>query len=262
MQTVSLADETTVSLAPSITVSCSDPDVPQDQSNLAYQAAELLRRRHSHQQGAAIDIQKRIPVAAGLAGGSGNAAAALRALNELWNLGCDESRLMEYAAELGSDVPFCMTGGTAIASGRGEKIEPLDVACPGVFPLVTPPCQVSSAWAYQNLKIGLTKPDPVVNLVVCALQKSDTFQLVSNLWNDLESPVLEAFPIVKRVKQVLAKAGASGVTMSGSGPTVFGIAGDIDMANEIAEKVRRAGRDWQINVCHPLRRVDVANGNS
>ncbi|MBT5873899.1 MAG: 4-(cytidine 5'-diphospho)-2-C-methyl-D-erythritol kinase [Candidatus Latescibacteria bacterium] len=259
MQTVDLKDTIEVSRSPSdLVITCTDPEVPTDHQNLAYQAAESLRVRYKITSGARIHIHKRIPVAAGLAGGSGNGAATLRALNRLWKIGLSESKLIQFAAELGSDVPFCMTGGTALASGRGERLEPLEVSCPGIFVLVKPLCQVSSAWAYQNLRIGLTKLDRKVNLVVCALQQSDRLKLANCLQNDLERPVLPAFPIVEQVKHLLTENGAEGVTMSGSGPTVFGIAQDRTTAEHIACSVTSSDPDLRVFVCAPVSREKIA----
>ena len=259
MQTVDLKDTIMVSRTPSdLVITCTDPEVPTDRQNLAFQAAENLRNRYGVSLGATIHIHKRIPVAAGLAGGSGNGAATLRALNRIWELGLSEGKLIQHAAELGSDVPFCMTGGTALASGRGEYLEPLAVSCPGIFVLVKPRCQVSSAWAYQNLRIGLTKPDRKVNLVVCALQQSDRLQLTNCLQNDLESPVLTAYPIVEHVKHLLAENGAEGVTMSGSGPTVFGMAPDRTTAEYIARGVSSSDSELQVFVCAPVSSDEIA----
>jgi len=258
MQTVDLTDTVTVSPLPSeIEVNCTDPVVPLDEQNLVYRAAQLLRERYEIDRGVRIDIQKQIPVAAGLAGGSGNGAVTLLALNRMWGLDLPERDLFRLGAELGSDIPFCMLGGTALATGRGEHLEPLDVQCPCVFVLATPDCQVSSAWAYQNLKIDLTNGKSMISLMLCALRQRDMVQLVSCMENDLEKSVLETFPIVNRVKQVLDGCGASGVLMSGSGPTVFGIVPDRKVGEQVAACVRQVAMDWRVFVTSPVSRAEI-----
>ena len=258
MQTVDLTDTVTVAPLPSqIEVTCTDPSVPVDDRNLVYRAAQMLRDQFGIEGGVRIDIQKQIPVAAGLAGGSGNGAVTLLALNRLWELNLSEQDLLGLAAQLGSDIPFCMIGGTALATGRGEHVEQLDVQCPCAFVLATPDCQISSAWVYQNLKISLTNTHSMINLILCALRQSDTMQLVSCIQNDLEKSVLEAFPIVDRVKRVLAGCGASGVLMSGSGPTVFGIVPERTVAEQVAACVRQAAVGWRVFVTSPVSRTEI-----
>ena len=258
MQTVDLTDRITVTPQRSqIEVTCSDPMVPVDGQNLVHRAAQMLRDRYEINRGVRIDIQKQIPVAAGLAGGSGNGAMTLLALNRMWGLDLPERELSRLAAELGSDIPFCMLGGTVLATGRGEHLEQLDVQCPCVFVLATPNCQVSSAWAYQNLKIDLTNVESMISLVLCALRQRDTMQLVSSIQNDLEKTVMEAFPIVYSVKQVLDGCGASGVLMSGSGPTVFGIVPDRMAGEQVAACVRQVAGDWRVFVTSPISRAEI-----
>lgn len=258
MQTVDLTDEMTVTGQRSGTVvTCTEPSVPTDERNLVTRAVHLLRERTDVRTGVRIHIDKRIPVAAGLAGGSGNGAMTLVALNHLWHLNLSVEDLTELAAYLGSDTPFCMTGGTAVARGRGERLEFLDVSCPGVFVLVNPPCMVSSAWAYQHLKIDLTNVHSCINFIVCTLRQGDMTPLASQLHNDLEEPVLSSYPVVAQVKQSLLDCGAKNVLMSGSGPTVFGMVPDLQAAEQVAGRIRRVDADWRVFVASPVSRSEI-----
>ena len=196
METVDLADDLVVSgQEQGTTVTCSHPAVPTDGRNLAHRAADLVRERCGlGDRGVRIHIEKRIPVAAGLAGGSGNAAMTLHGLNALWSLGLGEEDLTDLAAELGSDVPFCLHGGVAVASGRGEKVAWLDAAGPRHYVLVCPPLEVASGWAYSQWKMELTKDASSINLISSVMQAGDAGRLASCLHNDLEPAVRAAHP--------------------------------------------------------------------
>jgi 4-diphosphocytidyl-2-C-methyl-D-erythritol kinase len=196
--------------------------VPDDQRNLAYQAAKLLKDKFNIKKGVRITIDKVIPVAAGLAGGSSDAAATLRGLNKLWNLGLSLDELAELGASIGSDVSFCVYGGTAIARGRGEKIEhiPSPPSCWVV--LAKPVIGVSTADVYKNLKLDdITHPNTAE--LVKAIRNEDFEGVCNNLGNVLESVTLKAHPEVTVIKEQMKKFGADAVLMSGSGPTVFGL---------------------------------------
>lgn len=259
LQTVDLTDTITVSPRPRGTVvTCDDPAVPTDERNLAYRAAHLMRARLGTETGVRIDIQKRIPVAGGLAGGSGNGAMTLVALNRLWNAGLSSEDLVSLAAQLGSDVPFCLHGGTAIARGRGDVLECMEFPCALACVLVNPPCTVSTAWAYEHVKIELTNPLPSINLIISALRKGDIGRLVPLLRNDLEPPVLEHLPVVERVKQALVACGACGAVMSGSGPTVVGLVSDRAAAVQVADRVRRVDASWRVYVAVPVSAREIA----
>lgn len=249
MQTVDLADKITMTeCKEGTTVTCSDPIVPSDERNLAYKAIDLIRSNYRiTKPGIQVHIDKQIPVASGLAGGSGNAAMTLHGLNKIWSLGLSREQLMALAAKLGSDVPYCLFGGTARASGRGEKVKWLDVENPFYFVLINPPIAVSSAWAYQHVKIDLTNPVSCVSLIVSLLHDGDFDGLISHLHNDLESPVQSAFSAVREARGILADAGIMGVLMSGSGPTVFGILPDRSEAERTANLVRsRISPRWRV----------------
>ncbi|MDS9473298.1 4-(cytidine 5'-diphospho)-2-C-methyl-D-erythritol kinase [Sporosarcina pasteurii] len=205
-----------------ITIKTSDYFIPTDQRNLAYQAAKLLMQKYSVTEGVEITIEKSIPVAAGLAGGSSDAAATLRGLNRLWKLGLSNEELAEIGAKIGSDIPFCVYGGTALATGRGEKIQKL-VSPPNCWViLVKPAISVSTASIYGNLEIG-RYTHPNTQAMIEALENKDYVQMCQTLENVLEPVTMALYPEVVVLKEQMKKFGADSVLMSGSGPTVFGL---------------------------------------
>ncbi|GIO15839.1 4-diphosphocytidyl-2-C-methyl-D-erythritol kinase [Cohnella xylanilytica] len=197
--------------------------IPLDEKNLAFQAARLLKERCGVSRGVYIHLDKHIPVAAGLAGGSSDAAAALRGLNRLWNLGLSVRELEELGAELGSDVPFCIRGGTALATGRGEKLETISSPPQCWVVLAKPPINVSTADVYGKLRANELKEHPSVPAMLDAIERQSFADVCANLGNVLESVTLGRYPEVRQIKDVMTKLGADGVLMSGSGPTVFGL---------------------------------------
>ncbi len=196
--------------------------VPDDSRNLAYQAAKLLKERYGIQKGVSIQIDKVIPVAAGLAGGSSDAAAALKGLNQLWNLGLSLDELAEIGSEIGSDVSFCVYGGTALATGRGEKIEHLPAPPNCWVVLAKPTIGVSTGEVYKNLKLDRMKR-PDTRAMIEAIKESNYEKMCRNMGNVLESVTLNAHPEVALIKEQMIRFGADAVLMSGSGPTVFGL---------------------------------------
>ena len=196
--------------------------VPDDERNLAYQAAALLKRRYHIKQGVAITIEKNIPVAAGLAGGSSDAAATLRGLNKLWKLGLSLDELAEIGSEIGSDVSFCVYGGTALATGRGEKIKHLASPPKCWVVLAKPVMGVSTADIYKRLNLQEVN-HPNVAKMIEAIEKHDYSMVCENVGNVLEQVTLSLYPEVSNIKNQMKKFGADAVLMSGSGPTVFGL---------------------------------------
>ncbi|WP_242237935.1 4-(cytidine 5'-diphospho)-2-C-methyl-D-erythritol kinase [Bacillus cereus group sp. BfR-BA-01316] len=196
--------------------------VPDDQRNLAYQAAKLLKGKFNVKKGVSITIEKTIPVAAGLAGGSSDAAATLRGLNKLWNLGLTIEELAELGAEIGSDVSFCVYGGTAIATGRGEKIEHIKTPPSCWVILAKSHIGVSTADVYGNLKLNrVTHPN--VDKMVEVINDGDYKGICDTVGNVLEDVTFVMHPEVARIKAQMKRFGADAVLMSGSGPTVFGL---------------------------------------
>lgn len=195
--------------------------VPTDRRNLAYQAAQLMMRRYKIKTGVTINIDKHIPIAAGLAGGSADAAATFRGMNALYNLGVGLDELAALSSELGSDIPFCVYGGTALATGRGEVIERLPRPPHAWVVLAKPSVSVSTKTIYGALKPGKNKP--ASELMKEAIIDSDYEQILGTLKNDLEEVTVKKYPQVRKLLGNMKESGADGALMSGSGPTVFGI---------------------------------------
>lgn len=224
MTTIDLADriELTDLSEDTIKILSHNRFVPDDGRNLAYQAAQLLKDRLNIRKGVAISIDKVIPVAAGLAGGSSDAAATLKGLNQLWDLGLSLDELADLGAEIGSDVSFCVYGGTALATGRGEKIEHLPAPPNCWVILAKPTIGVSTADVYKNLNVqNIKHPDTAA--MISALNRGSYSDICSNLGNILESVTLDLYPEVAQIKDQMERFGADAVLMSGSGPTVYGL---------------------------------------
>ncbi|OIJ20528.1 4-(cytidine 5'-diphospho)-2-C-methyl-D-erythritol kinase [Anaerobacillus alkalidiazotrophicus] len=224
MTTVDLADRIELTLLEEnrIIVDVSEGFVPNDSRNLAYQAAQLLKDRYQINKGVHISIKKNIPVSAGLAGGSSDAAATLRGLNKLWSLHLSIDELATLGAHIGSDVSFCVYGGTALATGRGERIEHITPPPPCWIILAKPPIGVSTAEIYRNLKVDQIE-HPDINEMISAINSSDYEKICKQLGNVLESVTFKLYPEVQRIKEQMIRFGADGVLMSGSGPTVFAL---------------------------------------
>lgn len=224
MTTIDLADriELTLLEEDAIHILSHNRFVPDDQRNLAYQAAKLLKERFNVKQGVTISIEKNIPVAAGLAGGSSDAAATLRGLNKLWSLGLSIDELAQLGAEIGSDVSFCVYGGTALAKGRGENITEIPAPPTCWVILAKPFIGVSTAEVYRRLDLKkITHPD--TSEMIQALATGDYQSVCDNMGNVLEDVTLNLYPEVAQIKEQMKRFGADAVLMSGSGPTVFAI---------------------------------------
>ncbi|WP_151737900.1 4-(cytidine 5'-diphospho)-2-C-methyl-D-erythritol kinase [Paenibacillus tengchongensis] len=225
MTMVDLADRLELSelKRDSIIISSQAGYIPLDEKNLAFQAARLIKERYNVKNGVHIHLDKRIPVAAGLAGGSSDAAATLRGLNRLWRLGIPAQELQELGAELGSDVPFCVTGGTALATGRGERLTPIQSPPQYWVILAKPPINVSTAEVYGRVRAASITNHPSALRMRQAIEAGDFAEICGNLGNVLEDVTLKLHPEVQQIKEAMVKLGADGVLMSGSGPTVFGL---------------------------------------
>jgi 4-diphosphocytidyl-2-C-methyl-D-erythritol kinase len=260
MQSIDLADK--IDIVPSgnqsIFVHCDNSDVPSDKTNLAYRAAELMATTFpnalANYGGVKITIKKNIPIAAGLAGGSTNAAAVLVGINLLWNLGLTQSEIEELGAELGSDVPFCVAGGTAIATGRGEQLCVLP-SLDNIYIVLGKyrSLCVSTPWAYKSYrqkfedsyirdKDSLAARANAVHSapMVKAILSKDVNEISQRLHNDLEKVVLPEYPKVSQLREILASSGTLGTMMSGSGPSVFTICESIEQAENVKSKIREA----------------------
>ena len=250
---VDLADELAFEPHPStISLTCNDPALPVDETNLVLKAAQLLRSRHRVPAGAAIHLTKRIPMAAGLGGGSSDAAAALRGLAELWQLPLTRKDLEPLAAELGSDVPFFLASSPfAVGRGRGERCEPLALDARLVHVLVVPRQRLSTREVYGGLSVrgeGLTAPAPSINILEHALSNGSLSELACGLRNDLEPEAIRRCPIIATILSELRQTGCPGVRMSGSGSAVFGLCIDLAHAEEVAMCLRHSDPDRQIEI--------------
>lgn len=242
MQSIALHDVLEIEQQSSeVSLLASGISVTTKEDNLVLRAASLLKQMAPPEAGAIIRLHKNIPVAAGLAGGSTNAAAALKGLNTLWHLGLSQEKLMKLAAKLGADVPFCLLGGTAIARGIGEKLTPLDPAPPFGLVLVKPAFGVSTAEVYQGLCLEQLRPRPNLASMIEALKERHLGKVAGELANVLESVTLKLHPELITIKNYLREAGCQGVLMSGSGPTVFGLTENLAKAKEIADQIHLPG---------------------
>jgi 4-diphosphocytidyl-2-C-methyl-D-erythritol kinase len=255
MYPISLADELHIKKVDSstITISCTHPDLPGGEENVAYRAAALFLKEQALAGGIQIEIIKHIPLAAGLGGGSSDAAAVLKAMDILWESNLPIDRLMEMGAQLGADVPFFMFGKGAIMGGRGERMVKTLPQLKLWILLVNPGRPLSTKEVYAQGKWGLTKDrgDNRIPMLPQDLEKMGTF-----LRNDLEGPALELMPAIGHIKERMLEVEASGVLMTGSGPTVFGL-----FATE--PEAQRAARDlkmeegWGSVVAHMLSDIEA-----
>jgi 4-diphosphocytidyl-2-C-methyl-D-erythritol kinase len=241
MQAVDLFDRLTVETAGTITLETSEAALPTDDRNLVVRAARLLRETAGVDAGARIVLDKRIPVAAGLGGGSSDAAATLWGLNRLWGLRWRRERLVELAVKLGMDVPFFLGRGRALGTSRGEVISPLPGVGGYAMVLVNPGLGLSTQEVYGRVPKGWRAEPEGTRRMLDALKKRSGIGVAAALTNHLERWVEPAMPVIGQMKAALLAAGALGAAMSGSGPTVFGLARSLDQARQIQRRVSRAG---------------------
>jgi 4-diphosphocytidyl-2-C-methyl-D-erythritol kinase len=225
MQEISLKDHLVVSLLPGkdIRIVSNSKAIPGGEANLAFKAAKLLMDEFDLDAGVEIKIFKEIPVAAGLAGGSADAAAVLKGMNELFDLGLSTEELMRFGEKLGADVPFCVMGGTALACGKGEELTRLPPVPPASLVLIKPPYSVSTREVYNRLKINSIRKRPDTRAVIESIKKGDLEGISRGLCNVLEEVTFAKHPELEKFKEMLKARGAFGSVMSGSGPAVYGI---------------------------------------
>jgi len=244
MLPLAFGDEITLQLrGTNLTLECDNPNLPTDDSNLALSAAKALAQAFAVKKGARIVLQKRTPLAAGLGGGSSNAASVLMGLNRLWNLDAPRARLDEIAARLGSDINFFMIGGAALCRSRGEITEPIACKFSGAILLANPGFGIPTKWAYENwakasTEARLTVKPPEVSLLLRALAEDDLAGVSHGMFNSLEAPSIRKFPVLELIKNALREGGAAGAMMSGSGATVFGLFASAEVAEQSARQIR------------------------
>jgi 4-diphosphocytidyl-2-C-methyl-D-erythritol kinase len=247
-----------------IRVSCDNAAVPQDSTNLAYRAADLMYQQYADRATGCLDIQiqKHIPIGAGLAGGSANAAAVLVGIDMLWNLGLTQAELQGLAAQLGSDIPFCIGGGTALATGRGELIDPLpDLSGMWVVLAKYRDLPVSTPWAYQayraQFEAGYPQGEGAMADRQLALKSGPMLQAIAHrdlgqigplLYNDLERAVLPAYPQVQNLRDCFQTLEVLGTMMSGSGSTVFALVPSVEQATRVRDQMRQMLPDPELEL--------------
>ena len=245
MQTVALYDGVYLKKIekPVIKIKTNLEWLPIDERNLAYRAAQLLRKAYDIKEGVFIQLDKKIPVAAGLAGGSADCAAVLFGMNRLFRLGISEKEMMEFGLQLGTDIPYCIMRSTALAEGVGEVLTPIEPSCPKFHVVLAKlPVSVSTAFVYQKLSLETLENHPDTEEMLRCIQNQDVEGIGKNLCNVLETVTIPLYPKIQKIKEDLVKMGAEGALMSGSGPTVFGIFKDKDKAKKAASVVRRTYR--------------------
>lgn len=224
MQTVGIYDELTFEKAESgIEITTDAAELPAGEDNLIYKAARLMREKYHIREGVRIHLQKNIPIAAGMAGGSTDAAATMKGISRLFGLDISLLELMKTGVEIGADVPYCVIGGTALAEGIGEKLTPLELA-PECYVLVAKPgISVSTKYVYEHLDMGKIEKHPDIDGMVEAIGIGSLQGILDRMENVLETVTIPAYPVIGKLKQRMKELGAVNSLMSGSGPTVFGI---------------------------------------
>lgn len=250
MQTVDIYDELVLERRkqPGIELHMDNSELPSGGDNLICRAADLLFREKKITGGVNISLTKRIPIAAGMAGGSADAAAALRGVNELFDMGYSLTELQALGVGLGADIPYCLAGGTMLSEGIGEILTPLPAPPAAHLVIAKPDINVSTAFVYGNLHADSLAWHPDIDGMIAALQKGDLDGITGRLGNVLETVTVKAHPVIEQIKELLRKQGAENALMSGSGPTVFGIFKEKETAARAAEAVERGQLAKQIFV--------------
>lgn len=241
MQSVYLYDriEMTETMEPGIQVQTNLSFLPVNEDNLVYKAAKLLMDEFQIEQGVKISLQKYIPVAAGLAGGSSDAAAVLVGMNRMFRLNLSMEELMARGVKIGADVPYCIMRGTALAEGIGEKLTALPDAPDCHVVLAKPPVHVSTQFVYGNLRANELETHPDIDGQVQAIRDGDFYGMVERMGNVLETVTIPAHPVIQEIKDIMKRGGAAGAMMSGSGPTVFGLFEDRAQAQAVYEQLNQ-----------------------
>lgn len=241
MQTVDIYDELEVKKLENdeilLTVDSND-DLGDISNNLIYKAAKLMKDEFGIKKGVQIHLNKNIPVAAGMAGGSTDAAATMLAINEMFELGQSKEKLMELGVKLGADVPYCILGGTALAEGIGEKLTTLPAPPKAAVLVVKPPIMVSTKWVYETLRANELERHPDIDGMVEALKEGNLTGITDRMENVMETVTETEYPVIANIKKMMKDKGALNAIMSGSGPSIFGVYEEEVQAKEAAEYVK------------------------
>ncbi len=245
MQTIGIYDEITIEKCEKgiyVTVSMGEDfkgeSLSGDENNLVYKAAKLIMDSYGMKEGVKIHLEKRIPMAAGMAGGSTDAAAVFRGMNQLFALNMDAEQMKKMAVKIGADVPYCIEGGTMLSEGIGEILTPLKQAPDFKLLIAKPDISVSTKYVYENLDLQAVKKHPDVDGMVFAIENGDRDGILKRMENVLENVTLNQYPVIREIKTWMMENGAQNALMSGSGPTVFGIYKDQKSAEEAARLLR------------------------
>lgn len=248
MQTIHLFDrlEMTRNQTGKITISTNLPFLPTNENNLVYKAAKLLKDEFQIGDGMDVKLHKHIPVAAGMAGGSTDAAAVLYGMNRIFGLGLSREELMKRGVKIGADVPYCVMRGTALAEGIGEELTALPpmVKCPVL--IAKPQISVSTKFVYENLKLNEKTVHPDIDRLVADIRAKDLTAIAADMGNVLETVTIPNYPVIARIKEHMLEHGALNSMMSGSGPTVFGLFENEDVAAAAYEAMRESGLAKQV----------------
>ncbi len=255
MQTVNIYD--TLELVKSesgIRLTCDTGLLPCDDGNIVYRAARLMQETFSLKEGIEIHLTKKIPMAAGMAGGSADAAATLHGMNELFDLKLTTEKLCELGVKLGADVPYCIMGGTMLAEGIGEKLTALPPMPECRLVVAKPDFDVSTKYVYENLHANSLKEHPDVDGMIAAIRANDLEAVATCMENVLETVTVRKYPQISELKNLMCNMGALNALMSGSGPSVFGLFTDEKAAEDCATEIRKNGLALQVfvtNFCKP-----------
>jgi 4-diphosphocytidyl-2-C-methyl-D-erythritol kinase len=248
MQTIHLYDTLNIkkSTNSGISIHSNLSFLPVNENNLVYKAGKMLMDEFGIRDGVVVDLQKRIPVAAGMAGGSTDAAAMLYGMNQIFELGLSRKELMKRGESIGADVPYCIMRGTALAEGIGEKLTSLSpmVKCPVL--IAKPSVSVSTRFVYQNLRLDENTVHPDIDALIADVRAGDFDGLCRDMGNVLESVTIPNYPVIEQIKEQMMKSGASAAMMSGSGPTVFGLFSNVESARRAKDEMKRCGLAKQV----------------
>lgn len=248
MQTLKMYDKITIRKMkePGIQLKSNLFYVPENESNLAYRAAKMLADEFQLAQGIFIDLQKFIPVAAGMAGGSSDAAAVLYGVNRMFQLNLSKRQLMERGVKIGADVPYCIMRGTVLAEGIGEKLTPLPPMPSCKVVVAKPQISVSTKFVYENLKLGEVAAHPDIDILLAGIREGDLHKVAANMGNVLETVTIPLYPVIAQIREEMMRLGALNAMMSGSGPTVFGLFDDDELAEQAYSELREGSLARQV----------------
>lgn len=248
MQTLKMYDKITIRKMkePGIQLKSNLFYVPENESNLAYRAAKMLADEFQLEQGIFIDLQKFIPVAAGMAGGSSDAAAVLYGVNRMFQLNLSKRQLMERGVKIGADVPYCIMRGTALAEGIGEKLTPLPPMPSCKVVVAKPQISVSTKFVYDNLKLDEIAAHPDIDILLEGIREGNLHKVAANMGNVLETVTIPNYPVIAEIREEMMRLGALNAMMSGSGPTVFGLFDDDELAERAYSELREGSLARQV----------------